>query len=661
MNKKKTLNSQNYSIGVDTMRVLACEMVSLANSGHAGIALSAAPTIFALFKNHLVANPKQEFINRDRFVLSAGHGSALLYATMHLAGYDVSIKDLMNFRKINSKTAGHPENTLIEGVDATTGPLGQGLGIALGMAIAETRLNAYFKKYNLINYYTYCLFGDGDLQEGISYEVFSLAAKLKLNKLIYLFDSNGVQLESSTNQTIKIDYKKYFESLGLNYIKVSDGNNVDAISAAIETAKKSEDKPTVIEIKSIIGYRTQYEGTYKAHGALNKEEVAELKSNLDYSNEPFEVAKNAYLEFEAFNKRGTKRYEDYLAKVAKLKEKEPKKFEVLNSIIEKEFLVDDKQILLNTLPKIATRDLANDVLNQIAVQNPLLLTISPDLSASTKITINKAKEYDEFNRLGPNLLIGVKEFTMGAIINGLSLVGIKAIGSTFLTFSDYVKPAIRLAALSKSPGIFVFSHDSIAVGEDGPTHQPIEQLWSLRLIPNVVLFRPANFVEMLDAFKFAFETKDKVVIIVTGRQSITNEKRPAKTKKGAYVYQKTKGSLVSLIATGSEVEIATETATVLDEKYGLKADVISMPSFELFKQQVQAYKNTLWENKKILVSIEFGSTLPWKNFVHLAFGINHFGASGSHVDLMKKFKLQPSDIAAKINEYYLANKKKFAR
>ena len=324
VNEKNTkiLKTSRYAqLTIDTIRILGCEMITEANSGHPGIVLGAAPLFYVLFKNHLVANPKNKFMNRDRLVLSAGHGSALLYSLMHLSGYPISINDLKNFRKINSITAGHPENTLIEGIDATTGPLGQGVAVAVGMAIGETKLRTYFKKYNLFNHYTYCVFGDGCFQEGVSYEAFSLAAKYKLNKLIFIYDSNGIQLDGTTKDSTITDTKKYFESLGLNYIKVNDGNDTEEISEAISKAKLSEEKPTVIEVKTVIGYGSVHENSNKAHGAaLSQEQLDLLKNKLEYHNEKFEISKNAYSDFDNFISRGEKASKLFDERVLKLKE-----------------------------------------------------------------------------------------------------------------------------------------------------------------------------------------------------------------------------------------------------------------------------------------------------------------------------------------------------
>lgn len=476
--KEKNFKKNRYAnLTIDTIRVLAAEMVHAAQSGHSGMALGAAPIMYALFKDHLVFNPKKKFPNRDRFVLSAGHGSALLYATLHLAGCNISVHDLKNFRKINSKTAGHPENVLIDEIEATTGPLGQGIGIATGMAIAETRLAAYFKKNRLFNYYTYCLFGDGCFEEGVSYEAFSIAAKLKLHKLIFIYDSNNVQLEGYTSDNTITNKQLYFEALGLNYLFVADGNDYNAISEAIFKAKECKDKPTVIEVKTIIGYASCFENTPKAHGGIfNNEQLVQLKTNLSYFNENFEISKNAYYEFAALAKRGEKANQLFDKKVETLKATDKDKFKVYTNFLNHTIEFNKKWFSEYKKDKDATRNISHFVLSKICENNPLITMLSPDLSSSTKINYPDGGIYSFENPLGRNINIGVREFGMVDLEIGMALSGLKAIGATFLTFSDYCKGAIRLAALSKAPIVNVFSHDSFAVGEDGPTHQPIEQL-----------------------------------------------------------------------------------------------------------------------------------------------------------------------------------------
>ncbi|WP_412032620.1 transketolase [Malacoplasma muris] len=653
-------NSNKYTsryteLTVDTIRVLGVEMILNANSGHPGIVLGAAPIMYALFRNHFVnTGDNPNFLNRDRFVLSAGHGSALLYATLHLAGYNsITLDDLKNFRQIGQKTAGHPENILIPGVDCTTGPLGQGVALAVGMAIAETKLNNYFKKSRLINHYTYCLFGDGCLQEGISYEAFSIAAKYKLNKLIFLYDSNNIQLDGKVSDSTITDTKKYFESLGLNYIKVANGNDVASISVAIENAKKSTDKPTVIEIKTTIGYKSIYENSNKAHGqALNSEQIQQLKEKLSYHNDPFEISKNAYVDFEPFVKRGAKALELFNKSLEKLHE-DKEKYDFYNKLIIKDFYFDKKWFKTLSYEKelLATRNISGDVLNIIADNNPLLTIASADIAGSTKIWSKNSKLYDSENRLGININVGVREFAMAAINSGICLhSGLKAIGSTFLSFSDYNRAAIRLAAISHSPLISVFSHDSITVGEDGPTHQPIEQIWALRLIPNHILIRPCNLQETISAFDIALKSETTPVTIVTSRLEFLQAKGHDRTTKGAYLLLNNKGYQLTLVASGSEVGVALEVAGILDSVHKIKVNVVSMPSYELFSKQSQVYKDLILGDKKV-ISIEYGVTTPWYKIAHYAIGINRFGYSGKSHDVVKKLKLSAEDIVNKIIDY----------
>lgn len=659
--KNEKFNSSKYvsrytNLTVDTIRVLGVEMILNSKSGHPGIVLGAAPIMYSLFRNHFVSDPNNpEYINRDRFVMSAGHGSALLYTVMHLSGYNsLNLEDLKNFRQINQKTAGHPENILIPGIDCTTGPLGQGIAIAVGMAIAETKLNNYFKKYKLFSHYTYCLFGDGCLQEGVSYEALSIAARYKLNKLIFLFDSNNIQLDGKVIDSTITDYKKYFESLGLNYIKVTNGNDVESISNAIEKAKQSVDKPTVIEIKTIIGYGSVFENSCKSHGqALNYEQVQSLKEKLSYRNDPFEISRNVYSDFEPLKKRASKSLESFQkAKEKMLIDKE--KNEELRKLLNKEFNFDKKWFSsIKYDGEVATRTISGDVINIVADNNPLLTLSSADIAGSTKIWSKNSKIYDVDNRLGINLNVGVREFAMAAINSGIAMhSGLKAIGSTFMAFSDYNKAAIRLAAISRSPLISVFSHDSITVGEDGPTHQPVEQLWSLRLIPNHIVFRPCNLQETVAAFDIAFKSDTTPVTIITSRLEFPQYKGQDRTSRGGYVLINNKNYAASIIASGSEVHTAVEVAKMLDEKHKIKVNVISMPCYELFSKQSKSYKDLVLGNKKI-ISIEFGVTTPWYKIADLAIGINRFGVSGKPKDVIKKLKLSSEEIAEKIFNYII--------
>ncbi|MEG2245700.1 MAG: transketolase [Malacoplasma sp.] len=657
--KPLNLISRFSDLSTDTIRILGVEAIAKANSGHPGIVLGAAPIMYALFRENIVTNPNNpNFLNRDRFVLSAGHGSALLYATMHLAGYKISLDDLKNFRNINSITAGHPENFLIDGIDATTGPLGQGVSLAVGMAIAETKLSSYFKKYKLFNHYTYCLFGDGCFQEGIFHESLSIAAKLKLNKLIFLYDSNNIQLDGKVSDSTEINTKKYFDALGVNYIKVENGNDSFAISEAIKLAKTSEDKPTVIEIKTIIGYKSIYENSNKAHGnALNDAQIKELKDNLSYHNDRFEVSKNAYIDFEPLIKRGQIAENNFNRALENLK-KDSQKFSIYTDLVNKSIELNEKDFLsINTPNLAATRNISGDIIQTIAKQNPLITLLSADISSSTKIWMKDSEAYSSTNRIGINLNAGVREFAMNGICAGITIhSGLKAMTSTFLSFADYNKAAIRLAAISKNPMISVYSHDSISVGEDGPTHQPIEQIWSLRLIPNHVLFRPCNFNETLEAFKYALASTDHPVTIITSRLEFDQINSKNKGNKGGYVLQSNKSYDITLVATGSEIAVANRVSAILEKDYKVKSNIVSMPSVELFMKQSLVYRNHILGNKPV-ISIEFGSTYPWFKVVDFAIGINKFGYSGKFADVTKKMKLTDTDIAEKIINYLENNTK----
>lgn len=652
--------SRFSDLTIDTIRILGVEAIERAKSGHPGIVLGAAPIMYALFRENIILNPSNPtFPNRDRFVLSAGHGSALLYATMHLAGYkDISLEDVKNFRNINSKTAGHPENILIPGIDATTGPLGQGVSLAVGMAIAETKLSTYFKKYKLFNHYTYCLFGDGCFQEGIFHESLSIASKLKLNKLILIYDSNDIQLDGKVSDSTEINNKKYFEALGINYIKVDNGNNSFAISNAIKQAKSCEDKPTVIEVKTIIGYKSAYQNSNKAHGnALNDYQIKELKDSLSYHNDKFEISRNAYVDFEPLSKRGLVAENNFDRALENLK-KDNEKFEVYKNLVNKSIMLNDKDF--SSFPPVtnaATRNISGDIIQIITQKNPLITLLSADISSSTKIWSLTGDLYSSTNRMGVNLNLGVREFAMNGICAGITIhSGLKAMTSTFLSFSDYNKAAIRLAAISENPMIAVYSHDSISVGEDGPTHQPIEQIWSLRLIPNHILFRPCNFAETLEAFKYALASVDKPVTIITSRLEFEQINSKSKSSKGGYVLLSNKSHDITLVATGSEIAVANRVQKILSDEYNVKSNIVSMPSVELFMKQSVVYRNHVLGSKPI-ISIEFGSTYPWFKLVDFAVGINKFGYSGKFQDILKKMKLTDRDISEKIITYLENNTK----
>ena len=508
LNKVINTSEINPERIVNQIRCLGIDMIDAANSGHPGIVLGAAPIMYALYANHLRFDPKNpEYFNRDRFIMSAGHGSALLYATLYMAGYDISLDDLKNFRQLDSKTPGHPEYGVTPGVDCSTGPLGQGFATAVGMAMAEANLRTRYNidKKEVIDFNTYVLCGDGDLMEGISYEAASLAGTLKLNKLIVLYDSNNVCLDGKTALTFNENVSMRFISQGWRVITVEDGNNVEAISNAIAEAKKTEDKPTLIEIKTVIGKGSMLEGTNKVHGSpLTKEDITKLKEKWEIRDIPFQISQNTCDEFRTLiNERCNGLNEKFMNLVSTLEEPIQKE---LAFFMGKDKSIDFKDLIYDAPEDNieSPRDTSKKILNTIVKRTPYILGGSADLFAANKTYIEDEGNFSRENYLGKNIYFGVREHAMGAILNGLSLVGFRPYGSTFLSFQDYLKPAMRLTALMNLPNIYVFTHDSISVGEDGPTHQPVEQILALRSLPNMEVFRPADANEVIGVYKTIF-------------------------------------------------------------------------------------------------------------------------------------------------------------
>lgn len=561
-------------MAVDTLRTLSIDAVQKANSGHPGLPMGAAPMAYTLWTRHLRVNPKNsKWFNRDRFIMSAGHGSALLYSLLHMSGYDVTIEDLKNFRQLNSRTPGHPEVHITDGVEATTGPLGQGVANAVGMAMAEAHLASIYNKeeFNVVDHYTYALCSDGDLQEGVSQEAASLAGHLKLGKLIILYDSNDIQLDGPTDKAFTENVAKRFEAYGWNYILVKDGNNLQDIDRAIELAKKSKNKPTLIEIKTIIGFGAPNAGTSSVHGApLGRAGVEIAKNAYGCPSEEFHIPNEVQERFDEFiSKKGENSEEEWVDKV-KIYRKEysdlAKAFDdVLDDRLSKNweknlpsYNVGDKNS--------ATRSTSGEVLNTVAKVLPNLWGGSADLSGSNKTMIEDEIDFQAGQYEGKNIWYGVREFAMAAALNGILLHGgTKSFVSTFFVFTDYLRPAVRLAALSKIPAIYVMTHDSIAVGEDGPTHEPVEQLSSFRGMHNLTVLRPSDGNEVSAAWEIALKSKTRPTMLVLTRQDLpvlpnTKELARSNVKKGAYVLSPFRNKQPDgiLIATGSEVVLAIE-------------------------------------------------------------------------------------------------------
>ena len=655
-------------LGVNTLRTLSIDAIQRANSGHPGLPMGAAPMAYVLWTRHLKINPKthMNWVNRDRFVLSAGHGSALLYSLAHLAGYDVSMDDLKNFREWKSNTPGHPEYGCTDGVEATTGPLGQGISMAVGMAMAEAHLGKKFNRegYPVMDHYTYALIGDGDLMEGVASEAASLAGHLKLGKLIALYDSNGISLDGKTSASFTENVGARFEAYGWQYIVVEDGFNLEEIDKAIVQAKAESDKPTIIEIKTTIGYGSENQGTHKVHGSpLGEEGVAHAKEVYNWNYPPFTVPEEVSQRFkECIQDKGVEvenkwneMFEAYKKEYSDLAQKFSDGFsnKVPNTLgdILPQYGEDDS---------IATRAASQKAINALAKEVSSLWGGAADLASSNKTVIAGEGDFQPESYEGRNIWFGVREFGMACAMNGIMLHGgTRVFGSTFFVFSDYLKAAIRLSAIQKLPVIYVLTHDSVAVGKDGPTHEPIEQLASLRTIPNVQVFRPADGNETSAAWKVALETLDKPTILVLSRQNldtlpISKEKVFDGVEKGGYVVQEAESEADGiLIATGSEVGLALKAKEELQKK-GKDVSVVSLPSWERFEAQSEEYKNTVISPElKKHMTIEAGTTYGWAKYAGdhgVMIGIDEFGMSAPSDIVLRELGMSVENIVSRYLE-----------
>ena len=646
--------AQNINqLAVNTLRTLSIDAINAANSGHPGLPMGAAPMAYALWANHLNHNPNHpKWFNRDRFVLSAGHGSSLLYSLLHLAGYDVSIDDLKNFRKLNSKTPGHPEFGHTPGVEATTGPLGQGIANAVGMAMAEAHLAAKFNKdgHSIIDHNTYALVGDGDLMEGVAYEAMSMAGHMKLGKLIVLYDSNEISLDGELGIAFSEDIQKRAESVHWQYVRVEDGTDVDAITKAITLAKENTDQPTLIEIRTIIGYGSpKVAGTNKAHGnPLGVEEATATKQVYGWHyEEDFFVPEEVTAHFNELKQKGIEKEHGWNEQFNLYRESNPALADELEKAITGEVLIEAKDILsFDTEKTISTRVASGEAINHYVKSIPSIFGGSADLSHSTMTDIKGEAVYAVESYAGRNIYFGVREHAMGAAANGLALHGgVKPFVSTFFVFNDYLRPSIRLAALQKLPVTYVFTHDSIAVGEDGPTHEPIEQLAALRAIPGLTVIRPSDANETASAWAYALQQTDGPVVLVLSRQNLPvfNETKAniENLSKGAYVLTQTNENPdVILIATGSEVSLAASAKAKLEED-NVSVRIVAMPSWELFDHQSKEYKESVLPSSVTKrVSLEMGVSLGWERYVGQegkVLSIETFGASGTGAEVMNLF------------------------
>ena len=657
LNKVINTSEINPERIVNQIRCLGIDMIDAANSGHPGIVLGAAPIMYALYANHLRFDPENpEYFNRDRFIMSAGHGSALLYATLYMAGYDISLDDLKNFRQLDSKTPGHPEYGVTPGVDCTTGPLGQGFATAVGMAMAEANLRTRYNidKKEVIDFNTYVLCGDGDLMEGISYEAASLAGTLKLNKLIVLYDSNNVCLDGKTALTFNENVSMRFISQGWRVITVEDGNNVEAISNAIAEAKKTEDKPTLIEIKTVIGKGSMLEGTNKVHGSpLTKEDITKLKEKWEIRDIPFQISQNTCDEFRTLiNERCNGLNEKFMNLVSTLEEPIQKE---LAFFMGKDKSIDFKDLIYDAPEDNieSPRDTSKKILNTIVKRTPYILGGSADLFAANKTYIEDEGNFSRENYLGKNIYFGVREHAMGAILNGLSLVGFRPYGSTFLSFQDYLKPAMRLTALMNLPNIYVFTHDSISVGEDGPTHQPVEQILALRSLPNMEVFRPADANEVIGVYKTIFEKESGPAVITLSRNKlpILECTKGNEVEKGGYIaldsMRKPDGIVIS---SGEELHQVIEAAKNLRTK-GIELRVVSMPNLERFLKQDEDYIESVIPVEIRKIVVEATTSYSWNRIIFNRKYIitqDQFGASGKWKDIYKKYGFDAKSLEEKI-------------
>lgn len=651
-------NKKNQKLSVAALRSTVIDGINLANSGHPGASLGLAPILYILYRDFIVANPfKPNWINRDRVVLSCGHASMLLYTILHLCGYDISIDDLKSFRKLDSKTPGHPEVGVTEGIDANSGPLGMGIAEAVGLAVAESMLGAQYST-SIFKHYTYCICGDGCLEEGISQEAITFAGLNKLNRLILLYDANDVTLDGPLAQSDNNDVRMRFEAVNWNVILVKDGNDLKEIHNAISKAQKESEKPTLIIFKTVIGYGSKNEGTCKVHGAPLGEEDGEFaKASYGYNYPPFEIPQEVYDDFkETFILRANQKYEKWNNYFEQYKSTNPLKFKVLEESLSNNFdnIIDNLQFDESLFKSDATRNASNALLNFYHENLPFLVGGSADVASSVKTKLKNGTDYTNATKHGTNINWGIREFLMVAASNGILLHGgLKTYLGSFMVFSDYARSAIRMASLMQIPQIFLFSHDSLAVGEDGPTHQPIEHLLSLRAIPNLNVIRPCDYKETYGAYKVALKSKKIPTVIVLSRQKLelqSNSLSDGDFNKGAYIISKAKKDKpqLTLIATGSEVELAIKVQNELIVE-GIDVDVVSMPSFNAFDKQDQKYKDSVLRcNRENTISIEMASTLGWYKYSANPIGIDTFGKSGKDKDLIAKFGFTPDEITKKI-------------
>lgn len=647
---------------ISSLRMLSVDMIEKAKSGHPGLPLGSAPMLYTLYKDFLNFNPeKPKWINRDRFVLSAGHGSAILYSLLNLFGFDVSIDDIKNFRQWGSKTPGHPEYGDTDGVDATTGPLGQGITMAVGMALAESHMRSHFTVdgWSPVDHYTYALVGDGCLMEGISHEAASFAGSHKLGRLIVLYDSNNISIEGNTDITFHDDTLKRFEAYGWHTQRVEDGNDTEKIKEAIENAKKDE-RPSIIEVKTVIGFGAgSVEGSEKSHGApIGEDNRKALVEKIKWNEtEEFTVPEDVKENAAKIVEEKKKIYVEYKKKLQEYESKNPDKYREYIDWIHFKHEADLSK-LLDSKEKDATRSASGAALQEVAKAIPNMIGGSADLGPSNNSQIKDSGFISSSDYNERNIHFGVREFAMAAISNGIALHGgLKPFCATFFVFSDYMKPAMRLAALMNLPVTYILTHDSIGVGEDGPTHEPIEHLAMLRSLPNFSVIRPADFNETVHAWEVAQKATKPTALILSRQKLETLKIESENLKYGAYIAKTEKDKLdLVVVATGSEVGVTMEASKILEDKgYGVR--VVSMPSWDLFDEQDEEYRESVLPCGIKTASVEALSTFGWDKYTKggLKIGLDRFGASAPGSELFEHFGFTPEKIADKLESFIKEN------
>lgn len=651
-------------VAVNTLRFLSIDEVEKAKSGHPGFPLGTAPLMYTVWDRFMNYNPKDpNWFNRDRFILSPGHGSALYYAMLHLAGYDVSIEQLKNFRQWGSITPGHPEYGVTPGVDASTGPLGHGFAMGVGFAIAETMLAAKYNKpgFEVVNHYTYGLTSDGDQMEGVASEAASLAGTLGLGKLIYLYDDNHITIEGDTEIAFREDVGKRFEAYGWQVLRVADSEDIDALENAIKEAKADTEHPSLIIVRTHIGYGSPKQDNASCHGEpLGAEGVAKTKEAADWPvGQSFYVPVTVRKHFDDKLAACAEKQAAWEALLADYKVVYPELGKELEERIKGDVLVSrsDLEAVFNDIEGISTREAGGEVLQKLSMQLPQLVGGSADLGPSNKTVMKTCGYYSKDDRTGRNIHFGVREHAMGKALNGIALHGgFIPFGGTFLVFADFMRPAVRMAALMGLRSIFVFTHDSIAVGEDGPTHQPVEHAMSLRVIPNLCVIRPADALETAMAWQTACLNQHKPTALLLSRQKLPVLHKYAavihdNAGKGAYVLDAGQGEAKAvIIATGSEVHLALEAQAKLAEE-GICVSVVSIPSWDMFEMQSEEYKKSVLPEGLPKVAVEAGVTLGWSRYTGSednVVGINKFGASAPGGTVMKEYGFTAENVAAKV-------------